>query len=83
MFKIIYKAEPFYSTCGINEPATTELTMDFNNDSSVIEIIAQLIKVLEFMGYSKQTKTQWLNMIEDLVWDGYLINDSQDNKERE
>lgn len=83
MFKIIYKAEPSYYTCGINEPATTELTKNFNNDSSVTEIIAQLIKVLEFMGYSKQTKAQWLNMIDDLVWDGYLINDSQDNKERE
>lgn len=81
MLKVIYKSEPFYSDCGINDPATKELSMIFDNDCSSIEIIAQIIKLLEFMGYSKQTKTQWTDMIESLVWDGYLLNDEEENQD--
>ena len=77
MLKIIYTSEPFYSDLGLNDTATKELTMSFDEESSSVEIIAQIIKLLEFMGYSKQTKTQWINMVEDLSWDGYLIDDQE------
>lgn len=84
MLKIIYNAKPFYTQCGgINEPCEKDLQLVFNEDASSVEIIAQFIKVLEFMGYPKQTKTQWLNMIEDLVCDGYLIEDKKEKQERE
>ena len=81
MLKLTYTSEPYYynNVWGINDTSTKNLEMTFDSDSSSVEIIAQLIKVLEFMGYSKQTKQQWLNMVEDLTSDGYLINDIKEN----
>ena len=81
MLKIIYTSEPFYSEVGgFNEPVTKELAMTFENDSSSGEIIAEMVKLLEFMGYSRQTKSSWLQMVDDLTFDGYLINDTKEEE---
>ena len=83
MLKINYTSEPYYynNVWGINDTSTKNLEITFADDSATTEIIAQIIKLLEFMGYSRQTKKQWLNMIEDLTCDGYLINDIEEKED--
>ena len=75
MLKIIYESEPFYTDHGLNDTSTKKLEMSFDNDSSVTEILAQILKLLEFMGYSKQSVSSFESIIDDLTWDGYIIDD--------
>lgn len=82
MLEIKYTAQPFYSNVGgINDPCTKKLELQFENDATSLEIIAQLVKVLEFMGYSKQTKSSWIDFVDAMAWDGVLINDLKDKED--
>ena len=75
MLKIIYESEPFYTDHGLSDTSTKKLEMTFASDSSVTEILAQILKLLEFMGYSKQSVSSFESIIDDLAWDGYVIDD--------
>lgn len=82
MLEIKYTAQPFYSNVGgINDPCTKNLVLQFDDEASSLEIIAQLVKVLEFMGYSKQTKSMWLDFVDAMAWDGVLIDDLKESQE--
>jgi hypothetical protein len=78
MLKISVTSTPYYDNLGgINDSSTSELSVTFQDDASSLEIFAKMIKILEYMGYTKQTKKLWLRYGNLLTEDGYLTNDME------
>lgn len=76
MLKIIYKADPYYTPIGgLNEPCSKHLTVEFDTDASSTEILAEVVKIMEYMGYSKFSYSRLHNAIMDLVYDGVIADD--------
>ena len=82
MLKMIYTRTPQrYNIGGIEEVATVDMTLTFDDEASYTEILAEIIKLLEFMGYSKQDRQSWENMTDLLVWDGYITETKKEEVE--
>lgn len=81
MLKIVYETKPFYTEHALNDPSTTNLEIMFDEDASYTEIIAKIMQVLEFMTFPKPTKTSWEHMMDTLIWDGKIIDDTEKKEE--
>jgi len=81
MLKIIYKREPFYTDNGINDPTTTNLEIEFEQDCTYTEMIAKFMQVLEFMTFPKPSKTSWEHMMDALIWEGKIEDDTKEEGE--
>lgn len=77
MLKITYETKPFYTEHALNDPSTTNLEIVFNEDAGYTEIIAKVMQVLEFMTFPKPTKTSWEHMMDTLIWDGKIEDDTE------
>lgn len=81
MLKIIYETKPFYTEHSLNDPSTTKLEVVFDEDAGYTEIIAKVMQVLEFMTFPKPTRTSWEHMMDTLIWDGKIIDDTEKKEE--
>lgn len=82
MLKITYETKPFYTEHSLNDPSTTKLEVVFDPDCTYTELIAKFMDILNFMTYSKPTRTGWEHMTEELIWDG-KIEDDIEKEEKE
>lgn len=81
MIKMSYTQKPFYTDCGMNQPCDKDLSITFDEDASSNEIIAEVIKVLTYAGYSKPTRSYALNVIDQLVDEGIIEDDTEEDTE--
>lgn len=78
MLKITYTTKPFYTEHALNDPSTTNLEIVFDEDAGYTEIIAKVMQVLEFMTFPKPTKTSWEHMMDTLIWEGRIKDDTEE-----
>ena len=83
MIKVIYKSEPtYFDHCCINDSATKDLTIEFCEESTSTEILNEIIRLLKYAGYSWiDRKSTLLRAIDDMVYDGVLIEDTKESQE--
>lgn len=81
MLKIVYTSEPFYTDHSLNDPSTTNLEIVFEPDCTYTELIAKFMDVLDFMNYSKPSKTSWEHMMDTLIWEGRIEDDVKEEGE--
>ena len=75
MIKISYHADPFYADSCLNEPCTKDLIVEFAEDASMTEIIAEFIKVLYYAGYPRLSNCSFEGLggiIETLYLEGVI-----------
>lgn len=83
MLKIVYTSEPFYTDHSLNDPSTTSLEIVFEPDCTYTELIAKFMQVLQFMEYPKPSKTSWEHMMDTLIWDGKIEDDTLEKEGEE
>lgn len=76
MLKFIVEQEPFYTQHGLDEPCTTKMEKVFDSEATSTAIIAQLLQTLRLIGYGHFTKTQMTDLIETLIEEGYVDDDT-------
>jgi hypothetical protein len=83
MLKIEFTSKPFYSSVGgfLNDPTEKNLSMTFDDDCSSVEILAEIVKLLQFMGYSINSKKNLLDAVDEIVADNSLIKDDTDENQ--
>lgn len=83
MLKIIYTSNPtYFDFNSVNDSATKELSMVFDEDSTSTDILNEFIRLLKFAGYSFiDRKSTLLKALDELCYDGVVTDDIKESKD--